>query len=227
MENKMEYTVRSTHNISGTDARLPSTVWEKAETLNITHFPWPDSGHRPETMVKLLYTPEALYIRFQVKDQFVRAVAKQFQDSVCTDSCVEFFVAPVSNSLSYFNFEVNCGGTMLLHRCPSIEERAKGRETENVTDADGATIVVDHSLPSIVDPELVEPTNWTIEYRVPFLLFEKYFEIDPPGPGDLWRGNFYKCGDKTSRPHWGSWAPVETERPNFHTPQFFRPIVFA
>ena len=116
---------------------------------------------------------------------------------------------------------------MLLHRCPSVEERAAGRETENVADVDGATIRPEHSLPVIVDPELIEPTNWNIEYRVPFQLFAKYFDIKAPKSGDVWRANFYKCGDKTSHPHWGSWAPVNTEQPNFHTPECFRPIIFA
>ena len=223
----MEYTIRSANDKVYPDKNLPLDIWDKADTLQITHFPWQDSGHRPETTVRLLYTTNALYIRFEVKDQFIRAVARQFQDNVCTDSCVEFFVAPVPDSLDYFNFEVNCGGTMLLHRCPSIEERANGRETENVTHADGLTIEMEHSLPKIIDPEIAEPTNWTIEYRIPFRLFAKYFDIKAPKSGDIWRANFYKCGDKTSHPHWGSWAPVKTEKPNFHTPQFFRPIIFG
>ena len=208
--------------------KVPSRPLRRHKSKGSFSFvPWPDSGHRPETVVRLLYTSEALYIQFQVKDRFVRAIAKRFQDNVCGDSCVEFFVAPVSNSLAYFNFEVNCGGTMLLHRCPSVEERAAGRETENVADVDGATIRLEHSLPVIVDPELIEPTNWNIEYRVPFQLFAKYFDVKAPKSGDVWRANFYKCGDKTSHPHWGSWAPVNTEQPNFHTPECFRPIIFA
>ena len=95
----------------------------------------------------MLYDERALSIIFRVEDRYVRAVAECFQDSVCTDSCVEFFVAPLPDSQAYFNFEVNCGGTMLLHRCPSAAERAQGRETENVSDADGATIHIATTSP--------------------------------------------------------------------------------
>ena len=34
-------------------------------------------------------------------------------------------------------------------------------------------------------------------------------------------GNFYKCGDATEMPHYLSWNPIQTERPDFHRPEFF------
>jgi hypothetical protein len=40
--------------------------------------------------------------------------------------------------------------------------------------------------------------------------------------GQTWRGNFYKCGNETSHPHWGAWSPV-TEL-NFHLPASFGTI---
>ena len=41
------------------------------------------------------------------------------------------------------------------------------------------------------------------------------------------RGNFYKCGDGLPVPHYLSWAPVGTPRPDFHRPDFFEEIVFV
>ena len=111
-------------------ANWDAPAWQLAETLRVTHFPWEDSGHRPNVQARALYDSEALYIHFRVEDQYVRAVAEKFQDSVCVDSCVEFFVSPLADSEAYFNFEVNCGGTMLLHRCPSLAEKAAGRATD-------------------------------------------------------------------------------------------------
>lgn len=223
----MRYTIRHTTDLTAPDANWERQQWQSAETLEITHFPWEDSGHRPRVQARLLYDKATLAIIFRVEDRYVRAVAEQFQDSVCTDSCVEFFVAPVPGSQAYFNFEVNCGGTMLLHRCPSSTERAAGRETENVSDAEGATIRIATTLPKIVAPELTEPTLWLVEYHIPFALFAQYFDISLPTSGSEWMGNFYKCGDRTSHPHWGSWAPVDTPRPSFHQPDYYQPLVFA
>ena len=223
----MEYTVVAVEQLELPTAEWDHPQWQRVSPLEITHFPWEDSAHRPRTRARLLYDSGKLAIIFQVEDRYVRAVAKEFQDNVCRDSCVEFFVAPLSGSNAYFNFEVNCGGTMLVRRCVPEGEHGAGWETAAVTSEEGAAIPMAHSMPRIVEPERAEPTTWTLEYQVPFALFEAYFPIDRPGPGTVWRGNFYKCGDQTSHPHWGSWAPVGTESPNFHQPAFFQSLLFA
>jgi len=223
----MRYTICRTSDLASPDADWARPEWQSAETLEITNFPWKDSGHRPRVQARALYDEQSLAIIFRVEDRYVRAVAERFQDSVCSDSCVEFFVAPLTGSQAYFNFEVNCGGTMLVYRCPSPEERAQGRDNESVSDAEGATISMAATLPKIVEPELAEPTVWSVEYHVPFVLFDQYFGAETPVSGTQWQGNFYKCGDQTSHPHWGSWAPVDTLSPSFHQPDFYQPLVFA
>ncbi len=223
----MRYVIRSVPALDAPDANWDSPRWATADTLHVSAYPWEDSGHHPPTSARLLYDSEALAVIFRVEDRYVRAVARRFQDSVCQDSCVEFFVAPVPDSDAYFNFEVNCGGTMLVHRCASTAERAAGKQTYDMAAQDGERIRMAHSLPSIVEPEITEPTVWTVEYHLPFALFRQYFAVEPPRPGTVWRGNFYKCGDATSHPHWGTWAPVGGPRPNFHQPAFFQPLHFA
>ena len=48
-----------------------------------------------------------------------------------------------------------------------------------------------------------------------------------PSAGQGWSANFYKCADKTSHPHWGSWAKVEVDRPAFHLPAYFGTLEFS
>ena len=224
----MQYTITTAPLPLGSPTgEWDSPVFQQAETLEVAHFPWSDSGHRPVTSARFIYDDEFLGASFRVDDQYVRAVARKFQDSVCSDSCVEFFVSPLPGSQAYFNFEVNCGGTMLLMRVPSQEERAGGVENIDVSDADGATILVAPSMPQIVEPEITDPTVWTLEYHVPLALFASYFGCDKPVSGTTWQGNVYKCGDLTSHPHWGSWAPVDTPKPSFHQPAFYQPFLFA
>ncbi len=216
------YTIRRAPGALGDpSAEAGRPLWSAADELEVTHYVWEDSGHRPRTRARLLWDDGWLAVLFVVDDRYVRAVARGFNDSVCHDSCVEFFVAPAADPAedAYFNFEVNCGGTMLLHRC--------GKPTVEVPEADGATIAMAHTQPKIVDPEIVGPTTWAVEYHVPWSLFEKHFGPVTPSAGAVWRANFYKCGDRTSHPHWGSWAPVDSPRPNFHLPASFHPIHFA
>lgn len=231
----MQYTIKGAPAPLGQPAAAERVdLWSAADELQVTNFPWEDSGHRPVVRCRLLWDEGWLAVRFDVQDRYVRAVAQKFNDSVCLDSCVEFFVSPSADPVqnAYFNFEVNCGGTILLHRCASTAERDAGAGNDNVTDADGATIRTATTLPKIVEPELAEPTDWALEYHVPWALFESYFGASTPGvvtpsAGTTWRANFYKCADRTSHPHWGSWSPVDTPQPNFHRPDSFQPIHFA
>ena len=39
--------------------------------------------------------------------------------------------------------------------------------------------------------------------------------------------NLYKCGDKLSQPHFLSWKPIETPKPDFHRSDFFEQIKFS
>ena len=71
-----------------------------------------------------------------------------------------------------------------------------------------------------------DPNNyWHITFVIPVtaLFSDKFKSWDEIGNA---RCNFYKCGDNLSKPHFLSWAPIHTEKPNFHTPQFFQKVDF-
>lgn len=178
--------------------------------------------HRPRVQAKLAWDEDALYIIYQVEDCYVRAVAENYQDSVCKDSCVEFFFTPGTDlGLSYFNVEVNCGGTMLFWWHPEDGDAVP------VSDADCDQIQVGHTLPKIVDPEIEVPTTWCLEYRLPFSVVQNYCpEATQPKQGVVWKANLYKCGDDTSHPHWLTWSYVDHPTPRFHMPEFFGHLMF-
>ncbi len=66
-----------------------------------------------------------------------------------------------------------------------------------------------------------EPTRWELRLDIPASVFGL-----PAFPGLEARGNFYKCGDLLPEPHFLSWAPIATPRPDFHRPEFFDKMVF-
>ena len=199
------------------------SAWHDLEALELTHHMGDRPRHFPRTQVKLRYDDQALYVIFRVEDRYVRAVAQHNQDNICHDSCAEFFFIPTANdTTAFFNLETNCGGTMLFHF-----QNEPGEPPTKFTEADFARIEVAHSQPKIVEPEIPEPTTWTIEYRLPFDLIAKYYPAaKTPSAGVTWRANFYKCADKTSHPHWLTWNEVEHPSPNFHLPQFFGTLEF-
>jgi len=178
--------------------------------------------HRPRTQAKALYDDRYVYVIFRVEDRYVRAVAQEYHGPVWKDSCVEFFFRPGDDlSLGYFNLEVNCGGTALFHY------QKVPRENVRIVDmADMQQIEIAHSMPRIVEPEIIRPTIWTIEYRIPLAVLEKYCKVAQPRRGVIWRANFYKCADETSHPHWLTWSAVDNPTPDFHLPQFFGILEF-
>ena len=197
-------------------------IWGSVKPLDIKNHMGDEPEHKPKTQAKLLYDDKFVYVIFRVEDRYVRAVAKKYQDMVCRDSCVEFFVTPGNDlSLGYFNLETNCGGTMLLYY-----QTARSTNQTILSEADCKQVEIYHSEPKTVEPEKTGPTTWVVEYRVPFDLLDKFTSVTKPAPGVKWRANFYKCADETSHPHWLTWSVVDLPKPDFHRPEFFGTLEF-
>ena len=204
------------------DGNWDKPAWKKITPLVINQHMGEAPKHRPGVQAKLAWDDSSVYIIYRVEDQYVRAVAEKYQDSVCRDSCAEFFFTPGTDlGLSYFNIEVNCGGTMLFWWHPEDGEGTP------VAAEDADQFEIAHSLPKIIDPEIADPTTWTLEYRMPFSVLQKYCpSASKPAAGVTWKANLYKCGDATSHPHWLTWSYVDNPTPSFHIPSSFGTLKF-
>ena len=201
--------------------------WTAADEAHIAICRPESSAHHPDVRCRLLYDDHAIHGMFRVADRYVRAVQQHDNDPVCTDSCVEFFFQPFGRG-PYFNLEMNCGGTILCFYISDHTRTPQGFAHSVTLPPDELQMVRRYpSLPSIVDPEITEPLTWTLGFSLPFAMLEKYCgPINPAQlPGSAWRGNFYKCADKTSHPHWLTWQPINAL--NFHLPECFGTLRFA
>jgi hypothetical protein len=218
------YWIRNTH-AAALDLHWENPAWLAAETLALTHFRPEGSDHRPPTSVRLLHDGQGIHGLFQVHDRFVRCVRTGYGSEVWKDSCVEFFVEPKPGR-GYFNFEFNCGGAFLCNHIVDPTRTADGfKQFTRLPEAAVRTVQVQTSLPGIVDPEIAGPLTWQLRFYLPLAVFAPC--IGPLGPlaGATWRGNFFKCADDTSHPHWASWSPVDEL--NFHLPRCFGELRFA
>ena len=221
----MNYTVRAAGAAPPLGAHWSDPVWEQAETLEIGHFRPESSAHHPLTSARLLHDACGIYGFFRVQDRYVRCLRTQYHDPVWKDSCVEFFAQPKTNS-GYLNFEFNCGAAFLCCYITNPERTPDGFQEFVRVPADlGRLIQARSSLPPRTEPEIVEPVVWTLKFFIPFPLFEHY--VGPLGAisGQEWRGNFFKCAEENSHPHWASWSPLDEF--NFHRPNCFGTIRFA
>ena len=212
----MEYIIRRANiAASATDWH----DWHDADTLEVAHFRPESSSHRPHTQARLLHDETGIRGIFRVEDRYVRCLRTKYGEEVWKDSCVELFLQPREDR-GYFNFEFNCGGAFLCCYIVNPERTADGfKEFTRVPWEVASKVDVRASLSATIDPEITSPLVWILSFTIPFSLFEHY--LGPLGDvsGQAWRGNFFKCAEENSHPHWAAWSPVDEF--NFHLPQCF------
>lgn len=204
------------------DGNWDKEPWEKVKELDIQNYMGPVPGFKPISSAKMMYDDENLYLIFRVEDKFVRIQTQTPNGPVSEDSCVEFLFAPdATRPLQYFNLEINAGGT------PFLGYHMDGRKNHIlVNEIDLKKIEIAHSLPSMLNNEMIKPITWTIECRVPLSILTKYSKLSLPESGVSWKANFYKTSSKSTNPHWITWSPVHSARPDFHLPQYFGKLTF-
>ena len=221
----LSYTVKKVEKLPKVEEAWNSATWRQAETLGIDTYHSLGSDHKPKTQTRLLHDGTSLAVMFRVEDQYVVAHHTEYQQPTHEDSCVEFFAQPRAGK-GYFNFEMNATGTLLLWYVE--DPRRIGGKFAKYTPVPldlFQKIDVHTSLSGPIDTEITDPITWTVSYRIPIALFEAFAGGLKNFSGQKWRGNFYKCADKSSHPHWGYWAGIG-DRLDFHQPGRFAPIVF-
>lgn len=200
-------------------AAWDSPMWQNANELKLENSLPRGGDFRPDTRIKMLYDNKRICGLFKVDDQYVVARATANQQQVCQDSCVEFFVWP-HGAPRYFNFEMNCGGTILLYHIKADNTK----EYDLVPESDLATIERYHTLPSLITEEITEPVTWYLGFGIPIEFFRKYSGISPELSGQTWKANFTKCADKCSHPFWLTWKNLS--KSSFHLPYEFGSLYF-
>ncbi len=196
--------------------------------LEIGNLPWVENySYKPDVRFMAFYTDRGIIVKYSVREKSVRAMYGEDNQPVYEDSCVEFFFSP-GDDKNYFNFEFNCIGTLLA-------QYGSGRNDREFIDSELLQSVGRYStLGNETFPERKgisgDGFEWELTVTIPFSLVFSVagFRGGIDGLKEVGgRGNFYKCGDKLSTPHYLSWSMIETPQPDFHRPEFFGEIVFG
>lgn len=186
----------------------------KGVSLNVDCINWPaEYPYHPLTEISIAHSGRSIFVNFQVRGNYLRAVNHTNNSHVHQDSCVEFFLAPKGRT-PYYNFEFNCIGT--VHTACRMD-RHNGAP---LTDAQLDTIKRYPSYGTRPFEEMEGFFAWNLLVEIPLELIGVKYEGTPIHM----MGNFYKCADLTTAPHFVSWAPIATPEPDFHRPEFFAPI---
>ena len=196
-----------------------SSALESATELNqIAISNWETYPYAAEVHFRIAHDSSSLYLKFYVRENHILARRTQTNSDTHRDSCVEFFIDPTQSG-AYYNFEFNCIGTTHLAYGPDRRDR------------------------TFIDPELIKNEiftastlgnspfeeksgefSWEMTVAIPANLFSHTPNLSFSGLQS--RANFYKCADDTQKPHFLSWAKIDTPNPDFHRPEFFDTLYF-
>jgi hypothetical protein len=163
----------------------------------------------PTVLANASISRDALLVEFTVEEPIdcFRAEVTEDNGRCWEDSCVEVFIQDPAGSGEYFNFETTSRGFMLA-------AHGKDREHRQTLSPDVIGKISRTKQTASVVGNLV---CWGMIIQIPAEIFGI-----PSFEGIRLRGNLYKCADKAKKPHYLSAFPIQTERPDFHRPEFFQ-----
>jgi hypothetical protein len=199
-------------------AEVSARLDELGEGHAIDTVNWKDFSYKPGVRFNIAWGENEIYIKYYVRESNVKAEKSKTNEMVCEDSCVEFFVSPSDDGL-YYNLEFNPIGTALM---------GSGHGRHDSTRADARIVDGIRRLTSMGNApfgEISGDLQWTITLAIPLETF--FYHKTGSLKGKSFRANFYKCGDKLSNPHFVTWNPVGTEKPDYHRPEHFGILKFV
>ena len=199
--------------------------WHRLDCLN-WEAGWP---YKPLVEFRLWHTGDVLHLEYRVDEQSVRAEETHDGNDVYKDSCVEFFFQPLPDDPHYYNFEVNAAGTMVCSwRTGRMDPEDAPAEVlasvrrEVALDGGAFAPSVEGNRAGFEERTAVGP--WSLRADIPVSALWRSGIRSFSGLRS--RGNFYKCGDALKVPHFVTFAPIDTARPDYHRPEFFTELEF-
>jgi alpha-galactosidase len=162
-----------------------------------------------ETQVRLLWTPEELFLRFEARYRGITVFADSDpngrRDQLWDGDVAEVFLQPDSSDpLQYEEFEVSPNGMWIDLQLSHGERRDLGSGLRRRT-------IIDEAW-----------RTWTAELALPMSSLTLHFD-----PTTTWRVNFFRVEGAAEPRFYSAWRPTGTPEPNFHVPAAFGKLVFA
>lgn len=208
------------------DGEFADWPWEKIEALNLVRS---EDGGEPKqpTLVRLGYSDDALYVRFECKDRDIWWTMENHNDPIYDEEVVEIFIEAGSETPpSYYEFELSPGGIVFWARANNPNFDRSGMTLEMI-DVEGC------ALNWIVD-RYEDENSWVATVEIPWGEISSGDDLP-----ETWRANFYRIDrpspakDKTSvagaemstptitESEFSAWSPTLVSPADYHRPQRF------
>lgn len=186
--------------------------WERVPQAKIDYWHWEDTKpFRPPSFAQLCGVyGKGLFARLWSFEENPRCVCTKRDEPVYQDSCLEFFLQPIPGNDAYINIETNCNGVYLSQFGKNRNDRVFLKDYCKLN-------------PIITTFEFSEngKTAWGVEFFLSQELISEAYKTDYTLESGTVKGNFYKCGDKSPRAHYGACFPAGSVALGFHNPSIF------
>ncbi|GGH14402.1 carbohydrate-binding family 9-like protein [Mucilaginibacter phyllosphaerae] len=197
-----------------------TTIADIAEALNghlpqhLQYAPWAKDTAQPLVSFVIAYDADAIYLKYDVTEENIKAAYSNINDPVYQDSCVEFFIA-FGNDACYYNLEFNCIGTCRVQ----YGQHKTGRTFLPVS------LLKTIKYQTLIKSNDTGSIHWQLTLCIPLKVFKYHTGLVFAGSSA--RVNFFKCGDSLPNPHFLCWNNIAAPTPEFHLSGFFKEVTFS
>jgi Carbohydrate family 9 binding domain-like len=192
------------------DAAHPAPEWQKAHPIVFcSDWQGKNSDDQLETQVRVLWTAQTLYLRFECRylelHVFADSDPNGRRDHLWDRDVTEAFLQPDPSRERYYReFEISPNGMWIdLDIFPGgVADLKSGLKKSVVLDESGR--------------------RWAAELAIPMKSLSQNFD-----PKAIWRANFYRVEGKKEPRAYMAWQATGTAEPNFHVPASFGKLRFA
>lgn len=166
----------------------------------------------PKTYGYLGFVPgDGFYLKMICEEKNPLRTYTKDKEPVYRDSAMEaFFMFEEEHAKGgpplYFNFEFNANGALLA----AYGNRRTYR-----------SYFADELYREFRCEAKIEEGQWSAVLRIPVFVIERVCGPLELGEGSKFTCNFYKISETESIEHYAAYAPIESEVPSFHLPEFF------
>ncbi|RPI84232.1 MAG: hypothetical protein EHM42_07670 [Planctomycetaceae bacterium] len=215
------YQIHRTGTPIAIDGRLDEPAWFAAPEVGPFQFTWHKHGTQEQSVAKLLWDDENLYVAHICEDAHITARHTQHDGPIPEDDCFEVIFAPdPARPDVYFNIEWNVIGGYVDNHRPEGPKKPRAK----VWDAEGVRIA--GTFEGTLNDDSDTDSRWTVEVSIPLRNFAKYMPHMPPQPGSHWNLNLNRHGGQTNA-QYSQWSRADTSTPSFHTPHRFGKAEFS
>lgn len=190
---------------------------ESVEPFYVRHLLW-GTRNLPETYGYIGFVPEeGFYLKMICEEKEPLRTYGHDMDPVCQDSAMEaFFLFETGGTCAehpgYMNLEMNANGALLA---------AYGENREHRTNLSKEQCL------QVCHRAKIGEASWEISLHIPLCVLDEIYGPLHLGKGSTFSCNFYKISETKEIEHYASYAPVLTETPDFHRPEFFEKAVIS